>query len=275
MRSPFRYAFRYTVIAACATIVATGCHLPREALGGRDPTSAAPARYCTGDTITASFDFLQFTPTGACDPSAGSCTAFQPFTRISSTPSLFTPAEGNAYANTVSFPASGDRIEVLFEFGDPAQPDPISVLVPGAPIMDGVRDRTRVLTRVIAPLVTRLDHAGRCPTGFAVPQYDPVDVPTRPDRSPNLQLAQICNPNSDGVHIHVDNPTAGGMNFDRDLMPGDCVGTGEPGVPGFVGNARRIVTTPMTLRCGPGGDGSTEPQPSPPPLRTEIHQACP
>ena len=72
---------RYSIIAACSVSAATGCIIQRGVLT-RGYGDVSPSAYCPGDTITASYDFLQdlSCPTGL----EGTCMSFSPTVAITS-----------------------------------------------------------------------------------------------------------------------------------------------------------------------------------------------
>ncbi len=256
--------FRYCTIAACAAVVANGCMLDRRPI--LSPGTVVPGQYCPGDTLVASYDFLRFAG-GVCTPRAGSpseCTTAAPTVTMTSTPALFPPTTLQSYQNSVSFTASGDRVDVGFVYGAG------SIFVPPSTLLVNVRDHTESATRIIGAVETTLPHMGNCARGFVPPTYAPVLVP---GTSPGLGLTQVCNPN--GVPVNLTLSTdAPGESFTAMLAPGECIDTGAPGVPAFAARARMISAAPLGLMCGPGGDGSTSPQPVAPPLSTLVRQAC-
>lgn len=258
--------FRYCTIAACAAVVANGCMLDRRPI--LSPGTVVPGQYCPGDTLVASYDFLRFAG-GVCTPRAGSpseCTTAAPTVTMTSTPALFPPTTRQSYQNSVSFTASGDRVDVGFVYGAG------SIFVPPSTLLVNVRDHTGSATRIIGSVGTALPHMGNCARGFATPTYAPVLVP---GTSPGLGLTQVCNPASNTVAVNITLSTdAPGESFSAMLAPGECLDTSAPGVPAFAARARMVSVAPLGLMCGPGGDGSTSPQPIAPPLSTAVRQAC-
>ena len=267
MRTSLNTLVRYCTIAACAVIVANGCMLDRRPIVS--PGTLVPGQYCTGDTLTASYDFLRFAG-GTCTPRAGAdreCVTNAPTVTMTSTPALFPPTTLQSYQNSVSFTASGDRIDVGFVYGTG------SVFIPPSTLLLNVRDHTETATRIIGNIDSTLPHLGNCARGFAVPTYAPVLVPT--GASPNLGLTRVCNPASNTVSVRVTlGGGATGETFAAALAPGECLDTSAPGVPAFAAAARIIEVAPVGLMCGPGGDGTVEPQPGAPPLSTQVSQAC-
>lgn len=259
--------FRYCTIAVCAAVVANGCMLNRTV-----PTVAGtlvPGQYCPGDTLTASYDFLRYNE-GMCTPRAGvpnDCVTAAPTGTMTSNPVLFPPTTRvDSYQNSIDFVASGDRVEVSFDF------DAETIFIPPAKLLTEVRDHTRVATRFVDNLDTTLQHMGECPTGLAIPAYMPIIVPRT---SPSLGLTAICNPASNGATVDLIVSTgAPGESHPTTLSPGNCFDTSGPGVPTYVTRATLISSAPRGRMCGTGGDGVTSPQPPAPPLLTVVRQAC-
>lgn len=259
--------FRYCIIATCAAVVANGCMLNRTAILPA-PGTLVPGQYCPGDTLTASYDLLRFAG-GACTPRDGrpdECTTAAPTVTMTSTPALFPPTTLQSYRNSIDFTASGDRVDVGFAYGATA------IFIPPTTLLTDIRDHTASATRIVGTVDTTLPHMGNCARGFAVPTYAPVMVP---GTSPGLGLTRICNPASNTVPVNLTLSTdAPGESFSIMLARGECRDTSAPGVPVFAARARMISVAPIGLTCGPGGDGSIEPQPSAPPISTLIGQAC-
>ncbi len=258
--------FRYCIIAVCAAVVANGCMLDRRPI--ISPGTVVPGQYCPGDTLVASYDFLRFAG-GVCTPRAGSpseCTTAAPTVTMTSTPALFPPTTLQNYRNSISFTASGDRVDVGFVYGAG------STFVPPSTLLVNVRDHTQSATRIIGAVETTLPHMGNCARGFVPPTYAPVLVP---GASPNLGLTQVCNPASNNATVNftlsTDTP---GESFSAMLTPGACQALGAPGIPAFASRARMISVAPAGLMCGSGGDGTTTPQPIASPLSTLVSQAC-
>ena len=258
--------FRYCTIAACAAVVANGCMLDRRPI--LSPGTVVPGQYCPGDTLVASYDFLRFAG-GVCTPRAGSpseCTTAAPTVTMTSTPALFPPTTLQSYRNSVSFTASGDRVDVGFVYGAG------SIFVPPSTLLVNVRDHTESATRIIGAVETTLPHMGNCARGFAVPTYMPVIVPRT---SPSLGLTSICNPASNGATVDLMVSTdAPGESFSTTLSPGSCFDTSGPGVPAFVTRGTLISAAPRGRICGSGGDGMGAAQPIAQPLSTVVRQAC-
>lgn len=266
MRTMQGKLFRYCIIAICAAVVANGCMLDRRII--ISPGTVVPGQYCPGDTLVASYDFLRFAG-GVCTPRAGSpgeCSTAAPTVTMTSTPALFPPTTLQAYQNSVSFTASGDRVDVGFAYGA------TSVFIPPSTPLLNVRDHTESATRFVDNLDTPLPHMGNCARGLVPPTYAPVMVPRS---SPALGLTSICNPASNGVTVNLTVSTdVPGESFSTTLTAGNCLNPTAPGVPAFVSRATVISAAPLGLLCPSGGDGSTGPQPLAPPLSTVVRQAC-
>ena len=110
MRTAHSKLFRYCTIACCSIIVANGCMLDRRPIFS--PGQVVPGQYCPGDMLTASYDFLGLR---TCTPrTAGDCERNAPTVTITSSPVLFPSTTLQSYRNSVSFTASGDRVDVNF-----------------------------------------------------------------------------------------------------------------------------------------------------------------
>lgn len=258
--------FRVVTIAVCAVVVATGCIIRRENLIG-SYTSIAPAQYCPGDTMTASYDFLG---TDVCPPDA-SCASFFPIVAISSTPTAFPAQSITNYTGSVNFTApDADRFSVLFN------PDRDNVLIPTAEIRTdgrvfiqrGSLDQSRTATR-ISTVNQELVHGGMCAGSSPVNSSQPLPGP--PQLSPNLRLTDLCNVNAVAVIVTLSGG-ADGTSFAQTLSPGQCLAA-MPGVPTSTENARVVEVRPAVVdpstRCT-----ATGPNMPPPPLRTLARMSC-
>lgn len=259
---------RHCIIAACSISVATGCIIQRGALT-RGYGDVSPSAYCPGDTITASYDFLQDLrcPTGLED----TCTDFSPTVAITSEPSVFPAQSIRGYTGSFSFTApDADRFNVLFN------PDRDEVLIPSDEIRDGNRvfigrpstDRLSVATRQ-GPLDRVLTHDGMC--AGSEPVNAPQTVPGPTEFSPNLLLTDLCNLNPVHVIVTLSGDTSG-TSYTQTLAPDQCL-SGMPGVPASTTNARVVDIRPMNAspatRCT-----ATGPNMPPPPLRTRVRMQC-
>lgn len=259
---------RYCIIAACSVSVATGCIIERGVLT-RGYGDVSPIAYCPGDTITASYDFLEDLrcPTGLED----SCASLFPTVAITSEPEHFTAQSIRGYTGSFSFPApDADRFNVWF------RPDRSEVLIPTEEIRDGNRvfvgrpstERYAVVSRQ-GPLDRVLAHDGMCAGG--VPVNAPQMVPGTPDFSPNLLLTDLCNINSMHVIATLSGDTSGTV-YTQALAPNQCLSE-MPGIPSSTQNARLVEVRPMNMdpatRCT-----ATGPHMPPPPLRTRVRMQC-
>ncbi len=270
MRTTQQTLFRYCAIAVSAVVVANGCVFPRDSLPiPFSPGRIVPAQYCSGDTLTASYDFLTEAPDGMCTPRTGvpnDCTDAAPNVSMTSTPALFPSTPERLYRKSVDFAASGDRVDVLFEYRTP------TVFIPVATFVRNVRDHTVSATRITAPVPNTIPHGGTC--GGLVASYFPVEVPRLPRYSPNVGLLQVVNVNSFPVRYTISGTTPGDV-FERTLMPGERIDTSMPGVPASIRGAQMVQAVPLVPQmCAPGG-GAVDPPPSPPPLNTQVITGCP
>jgi hypothetical protein len=262
MRTIHSKLFRYCSIAVCSIIVANGCMLDRRPISS--PGRVVPGQYCPGDTLTASYDFLTF---NACTPrSDGDCERSAPTVTMTSSPVLFPSTTLQSYQNTVSFPASGDRIDVNFFYGT------TNVFIPPAVLLL-VRDNTASATRIAGTIDTTLPHMGNCARGFALPTYMPAQIPGPPRVSGNMRIVEVVNINSVPVTFTLSGG-ATGTPFSLMVGPGGTLRTDMPGVPGDIADSRMISIAPMGLMCGPGGDGTAAPRPAAPPINTLVRMGC-
>lgn len=262
--------FRYFVIAVCSVTVATGCIIRRGNLTA-SYTSMAPAQYCPGDAMTASYDLLG---TDVC-PADASCASFFPVVAISSTPTAFPPQSITNYIGSVNFTApDADRFSVLFN------PDRDNVLIPTSEIMPDGRvfiqreslDQTRSATR-IATVNQELIHDGMC--GRSGPVNSSQPLPGLPQFSPNLRLTDLCNVNGVDVIVTLPGGAEDGAPFTRTLSPGQCLAT-MPGVPTSTQNARVVEVRPVADAPGTHCDSTDTMNNNvpPPPLRTLARMSC-
>ena len=260
--------FRYSMIAACSVIVASGCIIVRGTLTGPGYGQVTPRQYCPGDTMTASFDFLQEM---RC-PAGVDCTGFFPTVAISSDEGmLFPPQSIRGYAGSLTFVAPDiNRIGVQFD------PNVDEVLIPTEEIRDGNRVFfARPSLNLIAaatkqlPLSETLIHSGMC--AGATPVNAPQELSGLPRFSPNLQLTDLCNANGVPV-IATLSGGADGTSFTQTLSPGQCL-SAMPGVPTSTQGARTVEVRPMNAdpntRCS-----GTGPYMPPPTLQMRANRAC-
>jgi hypothetical protein len=260
MRTLLNTFVRYCTIAACAVIVANGCRLERRPI--IDVGRVAPAQYCPGDTLTASYDFLR---ADTCTGTPEACDMNRPVVTMSSTPALFPAETVTAYQHSIPFAASGDRVDVRFDF--PAT----EVRIPTTITRGVVPDETQSATRITSPVMTTLAHGSDCTGG--IPRYFPVEVLRLPRFSPNIVLLQVINANGVNVRYRISG-TATGEVFETLLTPGGRIDTSMPGVPASIRGATMIEATPIGLVCTPGS-GTVDSPPRAPPLNTQIITGCP
>ncbi len=248
---------RYSVIAISAAIVANGCMLDRRPIFS--PGRLLPAQYCPGDTLTASYDFLT---SATCTPrSDGDCERSAPTVTITSSPMLFPSTTLQSYQNSVSFPASGDRVDVNFAYGT------TNVFVPPSALLL-VRDNTESATRLTGSIDQELIHPGSC-SGANLP----AEIPVGPPRlSPNLRLVELCNFNAVHIEVTLSGSPAGDPPPQR-LEPGRCLDTSAPGMAGADG-ARIVSVRPVIVVGGPYMCTGTSADPISPDLRTVARMAC-
>ncbi len=259
---------RYCIIAACSASVATGCIIERGVLT-RGYGDVSPVAYCPGDTITASYDFLEDLrcPTGL----EATCASFSPTVAIISEPVHFPAQSIRGYTGSFSFPApDADRFNVWF------RPDRNEVLIPTEEIRDGNRvfvgrrstEQYWVASRQ-GPLDRVLMHGGMC--AGSAPVNAPQMVPGLPEFSPNLLLTDLCNINPVHVVVTLSGDTSG-ASYTQALAPNQCLND-MPGVPGTTQSARLVEVRPMNMdpatRCT-----ATGPYMPPPPLRTRVRMQC-
>ncbi len=260
--------FRYSMIAVCSVIVASGCIIVRGTLTGPGYGQVTPRQYCPGDTMTASFDFLQEM---RC-PAGVDCSAFFPAVAISGTEGMLFPAQSiRGYTGEFNFIAPDvNRLGVLFD------PNADEVLIPTEEFRDGNRvffarpsSNLTATASVMLPLAQTLVHNGMC--AGAVPVNAPQELPGLPQFSPNLRLTDLCNANSVPV-IATLSGGADGTSYTQTLSPGQCLAS-TPGVPTSAQTARTVEVRPMNAdpntRCS--GTGPFMP---PPPLQMRASMAC-
>ena len=260
--------FRYCTVAACAFIVATGCRLERRPIVSW--AKVEPAQYCSGDTLTASYDFLA---TETC-PADASCSTYFPNVNISSTPTSFPTRAVNNFTDSFTFTPVGDSVNVLFDI------DRETVRVPTSRF-DGtlrvfvdrsqVLDTTRTARRTIGMIESELIHGGMC--AGSTPVHSPASLPGPPALSPNMRLVELCNFNTVPVNVTLSGSPSGVTHSQR-LMPRECVNTSAPGVPTGTDGSRMIAVNALiadpSARCGV----PTLPDSPPPQLRTVARMAC-
>ncbi|MBX3712042.1 MAG: hypothetical protein KF800_08800 [Lysobacter sp.] len=260
--------FRYSAIAACSVIVASGCVLDRSPILPGWAT-LEPMEYCAGDTLRASYDLLR---SDTC-PAGVDCSPFLPNVTISSGSGEFSPTPFRAYAGNVGFTPAGDASTVTFDI------DRDNVLIPTDRFEGGnrvflqrtnLRDTTLTARRITGARETTHMHPGMC--SGASPVNAPAELPGPPRTSANLRLTGLCNANGVPVNVTLSGG-APGVVYSQDLMPGECIDTGMPGVPAGVDASRMVEIRPLigdpSTRCT-----ATGPNNPPPTLRTLARMAC-
>lgn len=258
--------FRFSAIAVCSVVVASGCLLDRSPILPGWPR-LEPQQFCPGDTVRASYDFLG----GRTCPAGVDCAPYLPNVAISSAPASFSPMSFRAYAASFDFTPAADSVTVTFDI------DRDNVLVPTDEFRDGTRvflqrpspDTNLVARRIAAPIVTELVFPGMC--AGATPTYAPASLETLPRLSARLGLDTICNNN--GFDVVVTLSGASGTVYSTMVSPGMCLSTASPGVPAGargaqVIEARPLVTPPGTM-CS-----ATGPNTPPPTLRLTTNRSC-
>ncbi|MGN6153998.1 MAG: hypothetical protein ACTHOH_18640 [Lysobacteraceae bacterium] len=272
MRSPLAQAFRFSVIAACSAIVATGCVLDRSAIPpgwGR----VQPGQYCPGDTLTASYDFLG-SDACATDPAVTCSTYFPTVTLTTASGAFPSPTSlPPGYTGSLAFAATGDSITVGFHSSANPVTIPTDRFEGGSRVFlqrTGVTDVSATARRIVGTQAFEFTHEGMCAGG--TPTYGPGELPGPPRLSPNLRLVDLCNTNGVAIVVTL-NGSAPGVTYSQTLSPGACLDPTAPGVPGGTDAARVVDVRPVTpdpfARCSALG-----PNTPPATLRTVAHVAC-
>jgi hypothetical protein len=272
MRSLPAKAFRFSIIAACSAIVATGCVLDRSAIPpgwGK----VLPAQYCPGDTLTASYDFLG-SDTCATDP-AVTCATYFPTVTLSTASGAF-PSPTSlppGYTGSFAFPAIGDSVTVGFHSSANPVTIPTDRFEGSSRVFlqrTGVGDINVAARRMIGTQTFELTHEGMC--AGASQTYGAGELAGPPRVSANLRLVDICNTNSVPIIVTLTG-SAPGATYSQTLSPGACLDTTAPGVPGGTDAARIVDARPVSpdpfARCSALG-----PNTPPATLRTVAHMAC-
>lgn len=268
MRISHDRRFRYLIVALCAAVVANGCRLERSVLPSI--ASAAPAEFCPGDTVRASFDYL-----GAetCR-NATACAMQFPTVSMTSMPESFPPQSIRNYVGGIDFVPTADTVVLNYA----VDRSPVTVLTSrndsdGRPInveRSLPRTQAQTIRRITAAIETELTHAGMC--AGSTPVNAPASLNADPRPSPNLRLTQLCNVN--GVPISVTlSGGAPGASYTQTLMPRECIDTGMPGVPAGTNASTNVEVRPLIVdpsaRCS-----ATGPSTLPPTLRTLARRSC-
>ncbi|GAA4796073.1 hypothetical protein [Lysobacter hankyongensis] len=255
---------------AAGVLLTNGCALPHAEL--RPPNvdigRVSPAQFCPGDTVTASYNLTQEQP---CVSRSGfDCATLQPTITMASTPMSFAPRTATAFAGNIDFTPAADSVDVSFTAASRGLTYPIVTMsgAQGFQIVNLVNN-TANTRRITGEIMRTVNHGGMC-AGSAPTHADGV-LPGPPEVSANLRTRRICNSSTTPLRLTITG--APGEMVERDLMPGQCLDTGEPGVSPEVAMARtysvRALTVDPMAQCG-AVQGSTPPAP----LQTTIALSC-
>ncbi len=260
---------RFCTIAACAAAVATGCQLDRRPINA--PYTLLPEQYCSGDTLTAGFDYLGEL---SC-PAGDDCSPYFPTLTLSSPTGSFATTSIRDYRGSVSFPASGDTVSAHFDINN----DGGSVLIPtrnpdgspGTPVgRTNVRDGDKTARRITGPFEIELTHEGLCAGN--TPTHAPANVPGAPRVSPNAHLVGLCNRSGAPMEVTLSGSVPGAV-YTQTLANGECIDPSMPGVPTGVDTSTVVSVRPLiadpAARCSAVG-----PNNPPAALRTVARIAC-
>ncbi len=259
----------FVAVAVAAVLGSGGCRLERRPIVTW--AQVQPAQVCPGEAVTASFDFLR---EETCRDEAA-CRSHHPNVAISSAPTAFPTRNITGYSDSFTFTPEADSTQVIFDIDRDAVRIPTIRTDPDGTRIDVVReqvlDSTLTVTRISGSVETELLHEGMCAGG--APVNAPATLPGPPRTSANLRLRQLCNINGVPVSVTLtgDSP---GSSFSQNLIPGECLDTGMPGVPAGLDMARVVDVRPLSItpgvRCS-----ATGPSTPPPTLRTLARQGCP
>jgi hypothetical protein len=130
-------------------------------------------------------------------------------------------------------------------------------------------DNTANTRRLDGEIMRTVNHGGMC--AGSTPTHADGVLPGPPELSANLRTRRICN--SSGAPLRLTITGAPGEMIERDLSPGQCFDTAEPGVSPDVAAARsysvRALTVDPTTQCGAIQGGMP-----PAPLQTTIALSC-
>ena len=271
MRSLQAKALRFTIIAACSAIVATGCVLDRSPIPpGWGQVN--PAEYCPGDTLTASYDFLG---SDTCATTTD-CTPYLPTVTLSTASGAFPSPTSLApgYTGSLGFPAVGDSVTVGFHSSANPVNIPTDRFEGGNRVFlqrTGVNDINATARRMVEPRQWGLTHTGLC--AGASPTYAPGEIPGSPRFSPNMRVLDVCNTNGVAIIVTLSGSAPGSTFPSQMLNPGQCLDLGAPGMPAGIEDARIVEVRPVTpdigARCSAVG-----PNNPPASLSTVAHLGC-
>jgi hypothetical protein len=255
---------------AAGVLLTNGCALPHATLrpATEEIGRVSPAQFCPGDTVTASYNLTQEEP---CVSRSGfDCAALTPTITVASTPMSFAPQTTTAFAGSVDFLPAADSVDVSFVAASTGLTYPV-VTMAGT---QGLRIRTLInntanTRRLTGEIMRTVNHGGMC--AGSTPTHADGVLPGPPELSPNLRTRRICNSSTAPLRLTI--AGAPGENVERDLMPGQCFDTAEPGISPDVAAARTysvraLAVDPMT-QCGTTQGGMP-----PAPLETTITLSC-
>lgn len=266
LRTPVRIALS---ALAAGVLLTNGCAIPHApAPPGQDIGRVSPALYCPGDVVSAGYNLTQEQP---CVSRPGfSCPDFAPTITMSSVPADFAPQTSTGFTGSVDFMPSTDSTAVTFTSASRWLTYPI-VSMSGVP---GLRSRilennTATARRLTGTVMRTIEHGGMC-AGTQPVNADGV-IPGPPELSSSLRVRTICN--SSTVQVRITVPGAPGGAIERDLAPGQCLDTSEPGVPAEVAALRTYAV--RALMVDPAAQCSTLQGMTPPAsLRTTVTLGC-
>ena len=255
---------------AAGVLLTNGCTLPHASL--RPPTveigRVSPAQFCPGDTVNASYNLTQEQP---CVSRSGfDCAALQPTITMASTPMSFAPQTATAFAGSIDFMPAADSVDVSFTAASTGLTYPIATMggAPGLRILTLVNN-TANTRRLDGEIMRTVNHGGMC--AGSTPTHADGVLPGPPELSPSLRTRRICNSSTAPLRLTI--AGAPGEMIERDLPPGQCFDTGEPGVSPDVAAARsysvRALTVDPMTQCGSVQGGMP-----PAPLQTTIALSC-
>lgn len=225
--------------------------------------TVAPAQFCAGDELTASFDI---TAPLTCPPAlAEMCAPLTPNVDISSNPAAFPPTRINGYSGELSFLPPANSVDVTFAV------DREQVVIPTEDFHDGDRvvhsysvqtSTVHTASRIDGIVEEELIHDGMC--AGSRPVNATAELPGLPRLSPRLVMVGLCNLNPVSVVVTLE----GGRDTPFRLTAGQCMPPGTA-----VGRmvAIRPEIPDISARCGLGVDADVPPRT----LRTSVQLACP
>lgn len=267
---PIRLLVRGGLSALAAGVLLTnGCALPHaDAPPGQSIGRVSPALYCPGDVVSASYNLTQEQP---CVSRPGfSCPDFAPTITVSGVPADFAPLTSTGFTGNVDFTPSTDSTAVTFTAASSWLVYPVVSMSGVAGLRSRMMENNTATARRLAGTVMRtVEHGGMC-AGSQPVNADGV-IPGPPELSPSLRLRTICN--ASAVPIRITVPGAPGSMLERDLAPGQCFDTSEPGVPAEAAALRtyavRALTVDPNAQCS-ALQGMTPPAS----LRTTVTLGC-